>query len=692
MKRIRSTRRAIAARPKPGLVAVGAIAVVSAASALALGAPAGPIHPALVPKDLAGTVLPAGFSSEAVFTQGTPCVFDYDKDGVRDVLLSAHGDGWRLMKGRADGTFVEAERLPSTDRHGCAVGDFGGITADGAYTGPDGRLDIFTTVGACQGTCDSPFPNELWLQRPNGTFVPPEQDARETEKSRPNDGDKAAYAFGIADEHGRGREPLALDANGDGLTDLFVGNDEGVLFDSRNRLYLNNGNGTFAEKALPGDRALTEVGSLCSAAGDINGDGRIDLLNCADTDYGKLQLYRNDGAANFVDITGAAGLGDVLDGKEADFADMNGDGRLDLVLTRYNWVELRLNREGTFGTIDYQRKIGGGAGLAVGDADGDGLMDILGVTLDNELARGADVLLRNMGRTDEAGDWVFEEIAFPQTKRGNGDVAAVLPSYNGTNRAAFIVDNGKWSDSGFWQFIYLTGPSTGPPDDPTTTTPTTPTTPTTTTGPTTSTGPTSTTAKPTETMPDQNPGPGPGGSGPGPGSESPSMGMPSKVVFTVAQLRATQRISQTALRRATALGAILDGRPVPGSPSVGKSARITLTVAQLRINQRIAQAALRRVTALRARLDGRRIPRSTTERPARITLSLEQMRINHRIARTALARVDGLAARMVREGYSAEIGSDTAIMERGGAAPGRSSCSCPACCGIAPGALTQNAS
>jgi hypothetical protein len=694
MKRIRSTRRPIAAKLGMGLVGAGAVAVAAIVPTLSLGAPAGPINPALVAKDLAGTVLPPGFSTTAVFTQGTPCVFDYDGDGLRDFLVSAHGDGWRLMKGKADGTFDEVERLPSTDRHGCAVGDFGGITAGGAYTGPDGRLDIFTTIGACQGTCSSPFPNELWLQRPDGTYVRPEQDARTTDDSRPNDGEDAAYHFGIADEHGRGREPLAFDANGDGKMDLFVGNDEGVLFDSRNRLYLNNGDGTFAEKPLPGGRALTEVGSLCSAAGDIDGDGDLDLLNCADTDYGKLQLYRNDGGGNFSDISSAAGVSGVFDGKDGELADIDGDGTLDLVLTRFNFVEVRLNRGGAFGEIDFQRKISGGSGLAVGDADGDGRKDLLGVTLDNELTRGADVLLRNMGRTDEAGDLVFEDIAFPQTTKGNGDVAGVLPSYDGTNRAAFIVTNGKWSNSGFWQFIYLTGPSTGPPEDPNPDPDPDPD-----PDPTTSTGTATTTGPQPPDKPGQDPGggtttPGGGGTSTGPDPSGPRgpqgpTGDSGKVTFTVAQLRETQRISQTALRRATALQAILDGRAVPERPAVGKSVRIKLSVNQLRINQRIAQAALRRVLALQARLDRKPIPKRTRERAAKITLSLKQMRINDTIARTALKRVDALAARMVREGYAAAAGSDITTMERQAGTAGRGTCTCPVCCGSAGGGTLE---
>ncbi|MDX6555677.1 MAG: hypothetical protein QOD86_1872 [Miltoncostaeaceae bacterium] len=680
-RRRRHWARARARRAR-GIVGLAALAAGIGLPVLAHGAAAGPPNPALVPKDLMASVMPAGFAGEANYTQGTDCVFDFDGDGIRDLLLSAHGYGWRLMRGNADGTFTEAERLPSTDRHGCAVGDFGGIAADGTYTGPDGRPDIYTAIGACRGTCDSPFPNELWLQRPDGTYVPDEQDARTTEKSRPNVGEDAAYHFGIADEHGRGREPLALDVNNDGLTDIFLGNDEGILFDSRNRLYLNNGNGTFTEQPLPGGRALTEVGSLCSAAGDYDGDGWTDILNCADVDYGRLQLYRNVGGT-LTDVADQAGVGGIFDAKDGDFADMNGDGRLDLVVVRFNAIEVRLNRAGSFATVDYQRKISSGSGLAVGDADGDGLKDVLAVTLNNETAAGADVLLRNMGYADAAGKWVMEEVPFPQASTGNGDTAAVIPSYNGTNRAAFVVNNGKWTQAGPWQFIYLTGPSTGPPEPIPGSAP--PPAPAPAPGP--GTGGQPAPPPPPGPAPGRDPhGPtdldsGAGGADPGTtgaGAHRPrgsSGGASRPVRFTVAQLRATQRMSQAALRRATELQAMLEGRPLPAEPAVGKPARIELTLKQVRINQRIAQAALRRVMVLEARLDGRPRPRFKKDaRAAAITLSLKQMRINQRIAQTALRRVDALAARMVREG----VGATTMARHW----PGNGTCTCPICCGV----------
>ena len=234
--------------------------------------------------------------------------------------------------------------------------------------------------------------------------------------NKPNDGSAAAMAFGIADDHGRAREPLAMDLNRDGLMDLFVGNDEGILFDSRNRFFVNNGNGTFRELALPGGRPKTEVGSVCSAAADWDSDGWTDLVNCSDEDYGRLQFYKNQ-AGTFVDVTDQLGLGGINDGRDVEFADLNGDGALDLVVARFGAVDVRFNRGNTFPTVDHTRGINGGMELAIGDADGDGLKDIYAIAWNNAAggSKGKDLLLRNMGRLDEDGeDWAFEDIPIPQ--------------------------------------------------------------------------------------------------------------------------------------------------------------------------------------------------------------------------------------------------------------------------------------
>ena len=93
-------------------------------------------------------------------THGDDCVADINHDGHLDVLLNAHTDQWQLLYGSASGKFTLAMRIPLHDRHGCAVADFNG----------DGLLDIYFAIGDCKGRiCRNP--KELWIQRPNQTFV-----------------------------------------------------------------------------------------------------------------------------------------------------------------------------------------------------------------------------------------------------------------------------------------------------------------------------------------------------------------------------------------------------------------------------------------------------------------------------------------------------------------------------------------
>ena len=109
--------------------------------------------------DLAGEVgLPAPLPSN-----GESVVFDYDGDGDHDILLSGHGQEWPLLQQGPSGLFARA--LPGSfataqDRHGCTTGDYDA----------DGRPDLYCVRGACMGICTSPYPNELYLQRPDRTF------------------------------------------------------------------------------------------------------------------------------------------------------------------------------------------------------------------------------------------------------------------------------------------------------------------------------------------------------------------------------------------------------------------------------------------------------------------------------------------------------------------------------------------
>ena len=127
-----------------------------------------------------------------------------------------------------------------------------------------------------------------------------------------------------------------LDFDTDGDLDAYVIN--GSSFESfppgkapRNRLYRNQGDGTFADVT-----ALAGVGdtswSMGCAAADYDNDGDLDLYV---TNYGPNRLYRNQGDGTFADVTALAGVGDERWSTGAAFGDYDLDGHLDLYVANF---------------------------------------------------------------------------------------------------------------------------------------------------------------------------------------------------------------------------------------------------------------------------------------------------------------------------------------------------------------------
>jgi enediyne biosynthesis protein E4 len=128
-----------------------------------------------------------------------------------------------------------------------------------------------------------------------------------------------------------------FDYDGDGDLDLFFANGATMQDPEHgpgSRLYANRGNGTFEDvtqcTGLTLRRWATGV-----AVGDYDGDGDEDLYVAC---YGPDVLLRNDakdGGRVFTDGTAAAGLGDPRWSTSAAFADLDGDGDLDLYVANY---------------------------------------------------------------------------------------------------------------------------------------------------------------------------------------------------------------------------------------------------------------------------------------------------------------------------------------------------------------------
>ena len=197
-----------------------------------------------------------------------------------------------------------------------------------------------------------------------------------------------------------------LDYDGDGYLDLFFVNgaqltDGGVGAKHPNRLYRNHGDWTFSDATAAAGLEGSGYG-MGAAAGDFDGDGDPDLYI---SNFGPDLLYRNDGGV-FVEIAQQAGVATPGWSAGAAFLDYDRDGRLDLFVARYlDWdfdvsrpcgdkdasychprlfgdVTHKLYRNTGIGFEDVSGKVGlddapgKGLGVAVGDVDGDGRIDI----------------------------------------------------------------------------------------------------------------------------------------------------------------------------------------------------------------------------------------------------------------------------------------------------------------------------
>ena len=276
---------------------------------------------------------------------------DYDNDGYMDLFVSNYAENNFLYHNNGNGSFTKITT-------GAIVNDGGNSTgcAWGDYDN-DGFVDLFV--------CNRNQPNFLYHNNGNGTFTKITTGAIVTNNSNSggcawcdydNDGFPDLYvanAGPAADflyhNNGNGtftqitNDPIVNDIlhssggswgdfNNDGYMDLFVSG--GVIGSSEDRLFRNNGNGTFTK--VTSDPIVTyNHWAGGSSWGDFNNDGWLDMF---DGGYDGINLlFVNNGNGTFTRIdTGII----VLDGnyKEgAGWCDYDNDGSLDLFVARNNY-------------------------------------------------------------------------------------------------------------------------------------------------------------------------------------------------------------------------------------------------------------------------------------------------------------------------------------------------------------------
>jgi hypothetical protein len=189
------------------------------------------------------------------------------------------------------------------------------------------------------------------------------------------------------------------DYDNDGQLDLVVGKDPG-----KNNLFHNSGDGTFTKTA--GNAVVTDEQSNSTIWGDYNNDGYVDLLVTA-TGGALNRLYRNNGDGSFTKMASGMVGSIASDGGHADSAtwgDYDNDGDLDVVITHYDAKNFfyRNNGDGTFtklfgaqtGDLDAPSSVSGGPSW--GDYDNDGDLDLF-VMQGLSLEPRNDTLFRNNG-------------------------------------------------------------------------------------------------------------------------------------------------------------------------------------------------------------------------------------------------------------------------------------------------------
>jgi hypothetical protein len=378
-------------------------------------------------------------------------VGDFDGDGLLDLAVANFGsDNVSVLLGNGDGTFQTAQSYAAGSHPwSVAVGDFNGDGLPDLAVAHTGSANVSVLLGNGDGSFQTArnFPaqgtNSVAVGDFNGDgFL----DLVTTGSVLLGNGDGS---FQAARNFPTGSAPQSVavgDFNGDGLLDLAVANnrsnDVSVL--------LGNGDGTFqATRNFPAGIAPWSV-----AVGDFNGDGLLDLAVAGSyCDYGscfdqtvRVLLGNGDGtfqtARNFP--AGSAP-------RSVAVGDFNGDGLLDLaVANEGTWPNFRDGSVSVLlgngdGSFRFFRDLAAGYGpqsVAVADLNGDGLLDLV-------VASGTvRVLLGNGDGSFQTTHVSYVAGGFPSSAAvadfdGDGFPDLAVANY-GSNDVSVLLNDGIW--------------------------------------------------------------------------------------------------------------------------------------------------------------------------------------------------------------------------------------------------------
>jgi len=394
-------------------------------------------------------------------------VADFDNDGWPDIYVANYGKN-RLYHNNHDGTFTDvAEKV--------------GVTLGGWSTGPtwgdydhDGLLDLFVP-GYVKHDLDRPVfagkngvPEGACQYRGVNVFCGPVGLLGESDHLFHNNGDgtftDVSVKAGVADREGRyGFASVFVDLDDDGWLDLVVANDS-----TPNYLYRNRRDGTFEDVSYLSGFAVNEEGraqaSMGIGVGDYNRDGKLDLFITTFSDDYKT-LYRNDGDANFTDVSFRAGLGNPTIPFLAwgcGFLDFDNDGLLDIFIAnghvypiadRAEWGTTWAERPQLFRNLDGAKfqevppatrsglaVVVSARGAAFGDLFNDGHIDVVLNNID-----APPTLLRNAVKNDN--HWLtLKLVGGPKSPR-DAIGAKVFLTAGGVRQRADIFSGSSYASS-----------------------------------------------------------------------------------------------------------------------------------------------------------------------------------------------------------------------------------------------------
>lgn len=246
-----------------------------------------------------------GFPRE-VGSSISPSWADYDLDGWLDLIITDPYGRNHLYHNNGDGTFAKVTTGPVATNFGF------GVSATWCDYDDDGYPDLFVVNAE-----DNSSLNFFYHNNGNGTFT-------------------RVTTGPVATDRGLAIAASWGDINNDGYPDLFVTGDA----DLHNRLYLNNGDGTFT-KVTAGPELVNPPNVFTEGGvwGDYDNDGYLDLF--ITRRGGTNVVYHNNGDGTFASVAPAvSGQEEPADNFCCGWVDYNGDGYLDMFVTRGTDVSL----------------------------------------------------------------------------------------------------------------------------------------------------------------------------------------------------------------------------------------------------------------------------------------------------------------------------------------------------------------